>query len=217
MSMRIVCPGCGRGIKAADSFAGRRVPCPGCGTPVDFPSAAPPPAPPPPPPPPPKQKQFDPLDVLGVPQRVAPPHPAAPTPQPPIRRQTVQRVDDLAGSYATFTDTVRCPFCDEEIKRFARKCKHCGEFLDDDARRSGNAATTVIVNASNPAGNINPGTAALLSFLIPGTGQMYRGNVLQGLVWFIIVPIGYLCLIFPGLLLHFICIALAGAPVRERR
>lgn len=33
-----------------------------------------------------------------------------------------------------------------------------------------------------------PGTAALLSFLIPGVGQIYNGDVLRGAFWLIITP-----------------------------
>lgn len=33
-----------------------------------------------------------------------------------------------------------------------------------------------------------PGTAALLSFLIPGVGQIYNGEVWRGLFWLIVTP-----------------------------
>lgn len=33
-----------------------------------------------------------------------------------------------------------------------------------------------------------PGTAALLSFLIPGVGQIYNGDILRGLFWLIVTP-----------------------------
>jgi TM2 domain-containing membrane protein YozV len=33
-----------------------------------------------------------------------------------------------------------------------------------------------------------PGTAAVLSFLIPGLGQLYNGDILRGLFWLIITP-----------------------------
>lgn len=57
----------------------------------------------------------------------------------------------------------------------------------------------------------SPGIAALLSFLIPGAGQIYKGRVLEGLVWFVAVTIGYFLLLFPGLFLHFICILTAAS------
>lgn len=33
-----------------------------------------------------------------------------------------------------------------------------------------------------------PGTAAVLSFFIPGVGQIYNGDILRGLFWLIITP-----------------------------
>lgn len=52
----------------------------------------------------------------------------------------------------------------------------------------------------------NPGVAAVLSFFIPGLGQIYRGKIGKGLLWLLIVPIGYVMLIVPGLVLHVVCI-----------
>ncbi len=34
----------------------------------------------------------------------------------------------------------------------------------------------------------NPGTAAVLSFLIPGVGQIYNGKFLRAIFWLIITP-----------------------------
>lgn len=34
----------------------------------------------------------------------------------------------------------------------------------------------------------NPGTAAVLSLLIPGVGQIYNGDFLRGVFWLIITP-----------------------------
>ena len=34
----------------------------------------------------------------------------------------------------------------------------------------------------------NPGTAAVLSALIPGIGQFYNGDFLRGIVWLIVTP-----------------------------
>jgi TM2 domain-containing membrane protein YozV len=34
----------------------------------------------------------------------------------------------------------------------------------------------------------NPGTAAVMSALIPGLGQIYNGTWLRGIVWLVITP-----------------------------
>jgi TM2 domain-containing membrane protein YozV len=34
----------------------------------------------------------------------------------------------------------------------------------------------------------DPGTAALLSFLVPGIGQIYNGKFLRGIFWLIVTP-----------------------------
>ena len=34
----------------------------------------------------------------------------------------------------------------------------------------------------------NPGTAAVLSFLIPGVGQIYNGRFLRAIFWLIVTP-----------------------------
>ncbi|WP_111669936.1 DUF5683 domain-containing protein [Algoriphagus litoralis] len=52
---------------------------------------------------------------------------------------------------------------------------------------------------------IDPGTAAFLTFLIPGWGQMRRGKIKVGLIWMAVVIIGYFLMIIPGLLLHLVC------------
>lgn len=53
--------------------------------------------------------------------------------------------------------------------------------------------------------SIDPGTAAFLTFLIPGWGQMRRGKVKSGLFWMVVVLVGYFLMIIPGLILHIIC------------
>jgi hypothetical protein len=35
----------------------------------------------------------------------------------------------------------------------------------------------------------DPFTAGLLSFIIPGVGQLYNGRILAGLLWLIITPV----------------------------
>ncbi len=94
--------------------------------------------------------------------------------------------------------TKKCPFCSELILATAKKCRHCHEFLDP---------ALAAVTQRRP---FNPGVAALLSLLIPGAGQIYKGQVGRGLLWLVFVPIGYLFYILPGLLLHLVCVFTAA-------
>ena len=86
----------------------------------------------------------------------------------------------------------KCPFCAEEILEEAKKCKHCGEFLD------GNVSSSTRLQPT-----WSPGVAAVLSCRIPGLGQFYKGQFGPGISFLILVPIGYFFLIIPGLCLHF--------------
>jgi TM2 domain-containing membrane protein YozV len=48
----------------------------------------------------------------------------------------------------------------------------------------------------------NPGTAAVLSLIVPGIGQIYNGKFLRGLFWLIVTPGMW---IGPGGLLGWVC------------
>ena len=75
----------------------------------------------------------------------------------------------------------------------------------------------VVVIAQPPVQRWSPGLAAVLSFFVPGLGQLYKGQILNAVVWFFLVGIGYVALILPGLILHFFCVlgALSGNPWTE--
>jgi TM2 domain-containing membrane protein YozV len=46
----------------------------------------------------------------------------------------------------------------------------------------------MIIQRSETSGMKNPGTAAVLSALIPGLGQFYNGDFLRGIFWLIVTP-----------------------------
>jgi TM2 domain-containing membrane protein YozV len=79
----------------------------------------------------------------------------------------------------------------------------------------------------------NPGVAALLSLIIPGAGQIYKGQILNGLVWLFVVYTGYalalvgsvltfgislIALLPPLIFLHLCCIfgAATGDPTKAQ-
>ena len=55
----------------------------------------------------------------------------------------------------------------------------------------------------------SPLLAAVLSMIVPGAGQLYAGNALSAMLWFLLVTAGYFFLL-PGVFLHLFCIASAA-------
>lgn len=82
--------------------------------------------------------------------------------------------------------TIRCPFCSEHILASAKKCKHCGEFLENRNPVNTSVATPLIIRTPgdiicpNPScryvgpplkvarGSILLGFILLLFFILPG-------------------------------------------------
>jgi TM2 domain-containing membrane protein YozV len=58
-----------------------------------------------------------------------------------------------------------------------------------------------------------PGMAALLSFFLPGVGQIYNGDILRGVFWLIITPGMW---IGTGGTLGWVCHILAAATAYHR-
>lgn len=62
---------------------------------------------------------------------------------------------------------IHCKNCDNEVYDKVEVCPHCGIRL-----------RIVVVK--------NPGVAAVLSFFVPGLGYIYNGNIIIGIVFFMI-------------------------------
>ena len=59
----------------------------------------------------------------------------------------------------------------------------------------------------------NPGTAAVLSLIVPGVGQIYNGDFLRGIFWLIVTP-GFW--IGSGGMLGWICHLIAAYTAHQR-
>lgn len=105
---------------------------------------------------------------------------------------------------------IRCPECSREVSDAASACPACGHPI----RAAAVASTMPHIVVAAPAATWSPGVAAVLSLVIPGAGQMYKGQIFNGLLWLVFVVIGYLLFIIPGLILHLLCIlgAASGKP-----
>ncbi len=75
-------------------------------------------------------------------------------------------------------ETTKCPFCSEEILKDAKKCKHCGEFLEKGVRPQ----PQYIPKKSS-------GLAAILSLCCVGLGQIYNGQFIKGFLYFFVFVI----------------------------
>ena len=131
------------------------------------------------------------------------------------------------GAYGGQGQTMPCPFCSEVILVGAKKCKHCHEYLDfvmRDLKAQQHQVNQMSV-ALSPVSpqqqllaqqqqqqqlqqwtNTSATQAALLSFFVPGLGQMCSGRVPAGLLWMMFTCLGYVCFIVPGIVLHILCV-----------
>jgi TM2 domain-containing membrane protein YozV len=94
-----------------------------------------------------------------------------------------------------------CPECGGKVSTTVKACPHCGYTATGTP-----AAPPTNAPVAAPTRQWSPGIAAVLSLVIPGAGQMYKGKVGVGLLWLVAVVIGYTAMIVPGIILHLVCI-----------
>lgn len=87
---------------------------------------------------------------------------------------------------------IKCPMCWKEISPNADCCPNCGEPIKKD----------YIGNNINRIGIKNNGTAVVLSFIFPGLGQLYNGQIGKGFLHMIrhilLILFSYMWVNIPG-------------------
>lgn len=184
------CEHCNTSIKFPADKAGRTVKCPKCAEQITLPEASSPVETTPPPPssdsPPAVQDEFRSNSASTPIVAATVDHPRSLNEQKAAAQESPPRKSRSGPDWRPDgpkinspeprpDPTKRCPFCAETILLAAVKCKHCGEFVDGRA----------------PDNSLSNGLAAVLSFVVPGLGQIYKGELLQGFLILLFLGGGY--------------------------
>ncbi|HEU0055536.1 MAG TPA: zinc-ribbon domain-containing protein [Longimicrobium sp.] len=94
-----------------------------------------------------------------------------------------------------------CRECGKQVSSEAQACPHCGVPYPTGVALMPPPPPAYLVPPAH-----NPALAGVLSFLWPGLGQIYKGQVGAGFGWMLATACGYVALIIPGLILHIFCV-----------
>ena len=86
--------------------------------------------------------------------------------------------------------TIKCPYCAEDVVAGAKKCKHCGEFIDPtmrDIENLKNQKQNVFMNAGGGGGGSSASSSAVAGFLGRMTCLDWVLTVCTGGLWLIVV------------------------------
>ena len=98
-------------------------------------------------------------------------------------------------------ETKICPNCGSEVPIDANFCPKCGVNFTES--RPSQQTHPPIDQASSPedrSDRKDPILAAILSFIIPGVGQIYVGATTRGVAYIILAIIFYILFIIPGVI-----------------
>lgn len=106
------------------------------------------------------------------------------------------------------SNLTNCLDCKKEISKRAETCPHCGRPIKT-------SESIQSIETTERKKDWNPGIAAVLSLIIPGAGQMYKGEIGIGIGCFIAIAILYGSSIVLGAILHLICVINAASGKKE--
>ena len=93
---------------------------------------------------------------------------------------------------------ILCPACRHSVSEEAEACPSCGHPFTP--------RSNVVVMAHV----WNPVIAGLLSLIIPGLGQVYKGQIIRGVLWLCVVGLAHLLFWWffdiPGIIMHTLCV-----------
>lgn len=62
-------------------------------------------------------------------------------------------------------------------------------------------------NNSNPIDYVTPNSlASIWSMMLPGLGQMMKGQIMPGIIWAFLTAGGYYSFFWPGIIIHGLCV-----------